>query len=121
MKALSRAVKSYVDQCRCETQTCIADALDRYAEKLAVVAPRLHPALRDLPVIVAQAAHRVRASKTKTEAARILHAAAAQVQHEVELIRAEGSESSRRDTRGGDFVEGTLEFAATKLERADGI
>ena len=121
VKALSRATKAAVEGCGCATQACIADALDAYAAKVAEVAPRLPRQLRNLPQVVSAAAHRVRKAKTKAEAAHILRAAVAQVRQEIELIRADDSETLRRETRGGEFVAGTLEFAAIKLERADGI
>ena len=47
MKALSRATESYIRNCGCATQACIADALDKYAEALAQVTPRLPPQLQD--------------------------------------------------------------------------
>ena len=37
VKALSRATESYIRNCGCATQACIADALDKYAEALAQV------------------------------------------------------------------------------------
>ena len=68
VKALSRATEFYIRNCGCATQACIADALDKYAEALAQVAPRLPPQLQDEANVVAQAARRVRAARTKAEA-----------------------------------------------------
>ena len=121
VKALSRATTAYIKECSCDTQACIANALDEYAAKLAVIAPRLPPEIRNLPSIVSQAARRVRASRSKAEAAKVLHQAVAQIHKEIELIRADDPEEMRLQTRGGDFVAGTLNFAATKLERAEGL
>ena len=53
MKALSRATESYIRNCGCATQACIADALDKYAEALAQVAPRLPPQLQNEASVVA--------------------------------------------------------------------
>jgi hypothetical protein len=117
VKAISRATRKYIDQCKCATRTCIADALDRYAEALAAVAPRLTPRLRNLPAIVATAARHVRSAPTKTAAVKILKVAVATVQKEIELVRVENPDALPRETRAADFVAGTLEKAALSLER----
>ena len=52
---------------------------------------------------------------------KILHATVAHINNEIELLRADSSESIREQTRGGEAVAGALEFAAIKLERADGL
>ena len=48
------ATQSYIRNCGCATQACVADALDQYAEALAQVAPRLPPHLQDAAGIVAR-------------------------------------------------------------------
>ena len=121
LELLSAEVRSHIEACQCQTQDCIADVLDKYADKLAILTPRLAPPLRNLSKVVSRAAVRVRAAKSKTDAVRILRQAAAQVHQEIELLRADNSETIREQTRGGEAVENTLGFAAIKLERADGI
>ncbi len=121
VKAISRATKSYIMGCHCDTQACIADALDKYAAALAVVAPRLPRELQNLPSLVSNAARRVRAARTKAAAVAILKETIAHVHKEIELVRADDPDTLRRQTRGGTFAEGTLETAAIKLERADNI
>jgi hypothetical protein len=120
VKALSRATESYIRNCGCATQGCIADALDAYAEALARVAPRLPPQLQDAPNVVARAAQRVRAARTKAEAQRALRDAIAILHKDVELVRAEDPDHPRL-TRGGDFVAETLNVASLALEKGGGL
>jgi hypothetical protein len=120
VKALSRATESYIRNCGCATQACIADALDTYAAALAQVAPRLPPQLQDEANVVAQAARRVRAARTKTEALHALHDAIAIIHKDVELVRAEDPDHPRL-TRGGDFVAETLNVASLALEKGGGL
>jgi hypothetical protein len=120
VKTLSRATESYIRNCGCATQACIADALDKYAEALAQVAPRLPPQLQDEANVVAQAARRVRAARTKAEALHALHDAIAIIHKDVELVRAEDPDHPRL-TRGGDFVAETLNVASLALEKGGGL
>jgi hypothetical protein len=120
VKALSRATESYIRNCGCATQACVADALDKYAEALAQVTPRLPPQLQDEANVVAQAARRVRAARTKTEALRALHDAIAIIHKDVELVKAEDPDHPRL-TRGGDFVAETLNVASLALEKGGGL
>ena len=121
VKAASRATRAHIERCGCNTQACIADALDSYAETLAKAAPRLPPQLRDLPSVVATAARRVRAARTKTEAVHILLAAVAHVQKEILLIRVDNTDQTHREARSGDFAAGTLQTAAAALVRSDAL
>jgi len=120
VKALSRATESYIRNCGCATQACVADALDKYAEALAEVTPRLPPQLQDEANVVAQAARRVRAARTKAEALHALHDAIAIIHKDVELVRAEDPDHPRL-TRGGDFVAETLNVASLALEKGGGL
>ena len=120
VKALSRATESYIRNCGCATQACIADALDKYAEALAQVTPRLPPQLQDEANVVAQAARRVRAARTKAEALHALHDAIAIIHKDVELVQAEDPDHPRL-TRGGDFVAETLNVASLALEKGGGL
>jgi hypothetical protein len=120
VKALSRATESYIRNCGCATQACIADALDTYAAALAQVAPRLPPQLQDEANVVAQAARRVRAAHTKAEAQRALHDAIAIIHKDIELVKAEDPDHPRL-TRGGDFVAETLNVASLALEKGGGL
>jgi hypothetical protein len=121
VKALSRATQRYIKQCECVSQQCIADALDKYAEALAAVAPRLPPELQDMPNVVARAAHRVRVARTKAEAVKALHEAIAVIHKDISLIRAEDPATQQRETRSGDFVADTLNVASLSLEKAAGL
>jgi len=120
VKALSRATESYIRNCGCATQACVADALDKYAEALAQLTPRLPPQLQDEANVVAQAAQRVRAARTKAEALHALHDAIAIIHKDVELVRAEDPDHPRL-TRGGDFVAETLNVASLALEKGGGL
>ena len=120
VKALSRATESYIRNCGCATQDCIANALDRYAEALAQVTPRLPPQFQNEATVVAQAAQRVRAARTKAEAQRALRDAIAIIHKDVELVKAEDPDHPRA-TRGGDFVAETLNVASLALEKGGGL
>ena len=120
VKALSRATESYIRNCGCATQDCIANALDKYAEALAQVAPRLPPQLQNEASVVAEAARRVRAARTKAEAQRALHDAIAIIHKDIELVKAEDPDHPRL-TRGGDFVAETLNVASLALEKGGGL
>ncbi len=121
VKAISRAAQKYIKQCECATQQCIADALDQYAEALAVVAPRLPSELQDMPNVVARAARRVRAARTKAEAVKVLHEAIAIIHKDMSLVRAEDPETEQRQTRSGGYVVDTLNVASLSLEKAGGL
>lgn len=120
VKALSRATESYIRNCNCATQDCIANALDSYAEALAQVAPRLPPQLQNEAAVVAQAAQRVRSARTKAEAQRALHDAIAIIHKDIQLVKAEDPDHPRA-TRGGDFVAETLNVASLALEKGGGL
>ena len=122
---ISGETQRYVERCGCNKQACIADALDVYAEALKKIAPRLPPALRKLPAIVAAAAHRARTAETRPAAAHVLRAAIASIHAAVHktivLMRAADSDAKSSATRGGDLVARTLSVAASALERADSL
>ncbi len=135
--ALSEQTQSYMAFCGCNTQACVADALDKYADALeqATTAPpsapglaphevrKLPRAIRELPRIVHEAAARVRAAPTPHAAIKTLQTAIAFIQKKVEktiaLMRASDPDAQNLVTRGGDLVAGTLQSAATALARAD--
>jgi hypothetical protein len=122
---ISRETDRYIDLCGGASQTRIADALDRYAEALTEIAPRLPPSLHSLPQIVAAAAHRARVAPTKHAAAHALRAAVVAIQaavhKSISLIRASDPDATSVATRGGDLVAKTLSTAASALERADSL
>jgi hypothetical protein len=118
---LSRETQTYIKECQCVSQQCVADALDRYAEALAVVAPRLPRQLRDMPSLVARAARRVRAARTTAEAITALHEAIAVIHKDISLVRAEDPAMQQSETRSGVFVAETLNVASLSLEKAGGL
>ncbi|HXT08740.1 MAG TPA: hypothetical protein VN715_17615 [Roseiarcus sp.] len=123
LEAISKQTQTYIEQCACQTQGCIADALDVYANAIAKVTPRLpraaRRALRDLPAAVHAAARRARTAPTVRAAVAVLHEAVATVHKTIALMRAADPDAKRLATRGGDLVARTLDTAATSLERAD--
>jgi hypothetical protein len=121
VKALSKATQSYIRNCGCTSQACIADALDKYAAALAQVAPNLPPQLQNSAAIVATAARRVRAARSKTEAVKALHDAIAAIHKDITLVRAEDPDNYQRQTRGGDFIVETLSVATLSLETGGGL
>jgi hypothetical protein len=123
LAAISKQTQTYIERCECRTQGCIADALDAYANAIAKVTPRLpraaRAALRDLPAVVHNAANRARSAPTLRAAVAVLREAVATVHKTISLMRAADPDAKRVAARGGDLVAGTLNTAATSLERAD--
>jgi hypothetical protein len=120
IKAISRASEHIIERC-CNTQECIADALDNYAAALAQLAPQLPPQLQNLPNIVATAAARVRVARTRTQAIHALSVAISAVHKTIALLRADDSFALKAGTRAGGFVGETLQVATLKLENAAGL
>ena len=123
LKEITRQTQTYLEQCGCATQACVADALDKYADALQKIAPRLPRPLRALPAIIHQAAQKARVAPTVHAAIKVLHATVVVVQKivrkTIELMRAGDPDGASAATRGGDLVASTLNTAATVLERAD--
>jgi hypothetical protein len=121
VEAFSLETQDYIRACQCVTRECVADALDRYAEALAAVAPRLPPQLQDMPNVVARAARQVRAARTKGEAVKALRAAIAVIHKDISLVRAEDPATQQSATRSGGFVAETLAVASLSLQQAGGL
>ena len=121
VESVSQQADSALSACWLDTPDCVADALDRYAAALRQIAPRLPPALRNLPGIVARAAKRARAATSAQEAVLILRHAIAQVHKSIALLKADDPLEQRADTRAGGFVVATLHIAQEKLETAVGL
>lgn len=137
VELLSQQTQNYIAFCGCNTQSCVAGALDKYADALeqALTPPSPPPglaplpprpterALRDLPRIVREAAKQVRAAKTPHSAQKALQAAIAIVQKTVTktipLMRAVDPDAKKAATRGAGLVADTLEAARVALMRAD--
>ena len=120
---LSRGAQMSINSCdldKTPTQ-CIADALDKYADELAEIAPQFPPSMRDLPEAVHKAARKVRAAKTKTEAVRAIKEAIVVVHKSIALIKADDPISHQVATREGALVSATLEVASAKMEKAVGL
>ena len=117
VEELSRQTQEYLKGCENLTQTKIADALDEYAKALTVVAPRLPKPLRNLPRIVAEAAHTARVAPTKAMAKAALDHAVAEVHKEIALVLSEDPQSAANDSG----VEGTLNVAALALVNSGGL
>jgi len=120
VKGMSEATQSYIRNCGCATQACMADALEQYAEALAQVAPRLPPHLQNSAGVVATAAARLRIARNKSEAARAINDAIAAIHKDIELVKAEDPDNPRA-TRGGDFIVDTLNVASLALEKGGGL
>jgi ribosomal protein RSM22 (predicted rRNA methylase) len=115
------ATQRYIRECACDTQSCVADALDEYSKALAVVAPRLPKPLRSLPTIVAEAARQVRVAKTKAAAVMALARAVAVIHKDIILVSSEDVETGKSDRRSGDFVADTLKVASSELVNSGGL
>jgi hypothetical protein len=120
IKAISRATEHIIDRC-CNTQECIADALDNYAAALAQLTPQLPPEMQNLPNIVATAAARVRVARTTRQAVHALSVAISAVHKTIALLRADDPFTIKAETRAGGFVTETLQVATLQLEKASGL
>ncbi len=121
LRAISQAMENYFRRCQNPTQATIADALDAYAAKLQVLAPRLPPALRNVPTIIAQAAKRVRAASTRAEAVAVLRQTVAEVHKEIALVLSEDPQTRSREVRDGDVIAGALGDANVALVNSGGL
>src|SRR5208283_4407208 len=121
LRAISQALDNYFKRCENPTQATIADALDEYAAKLQVLAPRLPPALRNIPAIVAEAARRVRAARSRTEAVAVLRQTIAAIHKEIALVRSEDPETHSREIRGREAVVGAVNVARVALVNSGGL
>jgi hypothetical protein len=121
VQAASQAADQAIALCDTRTRRCIADALDEYATALRALAPQLPPAFRDLPVIVEQAATRVRTARTKKEAIAAVTSAIQAVHKSIALLKADDPVALRAETRASSFVIQTLQVADDKLEKAVGL
>ena len=121
LRAISQSLEDYFKRCQNPTQSTIADALDAYAAKLQVLAPRLPPALRNVPAIVAEGARRVRAARSRTEAVAVLRQTVAAVHKEIALVLSEDPETRGRELRDGDMVAGALDRTSVVLVNSGGL
>jgi filamentous hemagglutinin family protein len=121
LRAISQALENYFRRCQNPTQTTISDALDEYAAKLQILAPRLPPALRNIPAIVADGARRVRAARSRTEAVAVLRQTVAAVHKEIALVLSEDPETRSRELRDGDVVAAALDRTSVALVNSGGL
>ena len=121
LRAISQSLEDYFKRCQNPTQSTIADALDAYAAKLQVLAPRLPPALRNVPAIVAEGARRVRAARSRTEAVAVLRQTVAAVHKEIALVLSEDPETRGRELRDGDMIAGALDRTSVVLVNSGGL
>ena len=137
IEVISQQTQNYIAFCGCNTQACVADALDKYADALdqAMAPPppapglapppqrRLPRAIRELPRVVHEVAKRVRtaqtapaAQKAMQDAIDIIHKTVAKT---IPLMRANDPDAKAAATRAADLVADTLNTAKSALMRAD--
>ncbi len=121
LRAISHALDNYFKRCQNPTQATIADALDAYAARLRVLAPRLPPALRNVPAIIAEAARRIRAARSRSEAVAVLHQTVAAIHKEIALVLSEDPQTRAREVRDGDMIAGALGGASVALVNSGGL
>ena len=121
LRAISQSLENYFRRCQNPTQATIADALDAYAAKLQVLTPRLPPALRNVPAIVAEGARRVRAARSRSEAIAVLHQTVAAIHKEITLVLSEDPQTRGRELRDGDMVAGALDRTSVALVNSGGL
>ena len=121
LRAISQSLENYFKRCQNPTQTTIADALEAYAAKLQVLAPRLPPALRNIPSIVAEAARRARAAPSRAAAVAVLRQTVAAIHKEIALVLSEDPATRSRELRDGDVIAGALSGASVALVNSGGL
>ena len=121
LEAMSRAMTAFCERCNDPTQSNIADALERFAQELAVLAPRLPPQLRNLPTIVHEAAEKVRSARTVAEAVGALATAINQVNHDIALLRVSDPDAAAANAGLGRLVNATLQASEQRLIRVSGL
>ncbi len=121
LRAISQSLENYFRRCQNLTQATIADALDEYAAKLRILAPRLPPALRNVPAIVAEGARLVRAARSRSEAIAVLHQTVAAIHKEIALVLSEDPQTRGRELRDGDVVAGALDRTSVALVNSGGL
>ena len=121
LSAISELLENYFRRCQNPTQSTIADALDAYAAKLEVLAPRLPPALRSVPAIIREGARRARAAGSPAAAAAVLRQTVAAVHKEISLVLSEDPATRSREIRDGDVIAGALGAASVALVNSGGL
>jgi filamentous hemagglutinin family protein len=121
VEAISNSMSRFLQQCQYLDQRSTADALDKYAAELEELAPRLPPALRNLPALVSQAARRVRAAPSKAAAAAVLRQTVAIIHKELALVRSDDPVMQAEEITAGNSVAGALSVAGVELVNSGGL
>jgi hypothetical protein len=121
LRAITQALENYFRRCENQTQSTIADALEEYEARLQVLAPRLPPALRNVPAIIAEGARRARVARSPAEAVTVLRQTIAAVHKEITLVLSEDPETRSREIRDRDVIEGALGQATVALVNSGGL
>jgi len=121
LRTISQSLENYFKRCQNPTQTTTADGLEAYAAKLQVLAPRLPPALRNIPSIVAEAARRARAAPSRAAAVAVLRQTVAAIHKEIALVLSEDPATRSRELRDGDVVAGALSGVTVALVNSGGL
>ena len=121
LQAISNSFENYFKRCQNPTQTTKGDALDTYAAKLQVLAPRLPPALRNVPTIIAEGARRVRAARSRTEAVAVLRETIAAVHKQIAFVLSEDPGTRSRELRDGDVIAEALRATSVALVNSGGL
>jgi hypothetical protein len=121
VKAASDRAQAAIALCGIETPSCVADALEAYADVIEKLAPQLPPRLQTLPAIIRKAAQNIRVAKTPAAAARAVKLAIAEVHKTIALLRADDAAARQSGTRDGALIVQTLQVASNKLEKAVGL
>lgn len=100
---------------------CVGDVLAVYAEKLEDAAPILPGKMRSIPVVLKATAKKVRAAKTRAEAASAIATATAEVHKAIALLKADDPVVRSIATREAGQISQTLDLAGDKLEKAAGL
>jgi hypothetical protein len=101
--------------------SCIAAALDKYANALRALSPNLPGKLQRLHEVVERAARNVRLAKTSAEAVVTYGTAIAEVHKTISLLKADDPILFSAETRATDFVAETFDVATAKLDKAVGL
>ena len=121
VKAMAKTTKYYLENCHCPEVTCVADALDNYAAALEAIAPRLPPAVADLPAIVRRAARKVRAARSISQARAAIGEAEHVILAKLQLLEVADPDTRSDSIRSARFTGDVLSVADVSLVRVAGL
>jgi hypothetical protein len=101
--------------------TCVGNALETYADALDRRVVDLPQPLRGVSAFIREAARRVRASRTVSEARAAVRTAIREIHKVIALLRADEPTVARIQVRQGNRIEAALQSVENRLAKAVGL